>query len=56
MYFSELIRQPHETIAQAGEEVYAKLEEGMGVEIYYPTEEEIAEWKETTQAAWEFCK
>ena len=33
--------------------MYAKLEEDMGVEIYYPTEEEIAEWKEATQAAWE---
>lgn len=50
---AELEQHIHETIAQAGEEVYAKLEEDMGVEIYYPTEEEIAEWKEATQAAWE---
>ncbi|MBM4761822.1 TRAP transporter substrate-binding protein [Bacillus sp. B15-48] len=42
-----------ETIVQSLQEQIPKLESEMGVEIYYPTEEEIASLKEATKTSWD---
>lgn len=40
-----------EVVAEGELKAYEKLEKEMGVEFYYPTEEELKEWKEVTKPA-----
>jgi TRAP-type C4-dicarboxylate transport system substrate-binding protein len=43
-----------ETVAKAAKEKIEKLKTEMNVEFYYPTEEELKEFKEITKPVWDF--
>ncbi|WP_342510946.1 TRAP transporter substrate-binding protein [Sporosarcina sp. FSL K6-1522] len=40
-------------VREKGEDVFEKLEADLGIKTYYPTEEEIEEWKEATKSMYE---
>lgn len=50
---SDLEKHIHGVIQDSITETLPKLENEKGVDIYYPTEEEIEEWREATRPAWE---
>jgi len=50
---SDLEVHADKTVGEGILDVYEKFETELDVELYYPTEEEVNEWKEVTEPVWE---